>query len=596
LEEPTNDMVQIAFSVYENKDVFALLLGSGLSRAAEIPTGWEITVDLIRRIGHLQGVENHEDWPAWYQKIAGKKPDYSELLEQVTSKQAERRAILNRYIEPTDAERNEGKKIPTAAHHAIARLVRSGYIKVIVTTNFDRLMENALREQDIEPTIVSSVHALEGAEPMAHCRCFLLKLHGDYKDSRILNTESELSCYEEQYDELLKQIFNEYGLIVCGWSGEWDDALRKAFLRASSRRYQTYWGARGDLGDRAQRLVNHRRATVIQIADADSFFSRLQEHVETLEQVQPEHPRTIELLVNSTKRFLAKSEYRIQFNDLFTQETENLIVLLGGNDLAPPSAWDATILQKYLSRYEATTQPLATMCIALGRWGEGIELSLVVEIIRALWADALQIQRGIHFYRDLRSYPAVLVFTAYALGLTRAERYNVLHEFFCSRINKKPEGTVRLVDGLFLWAWEGSKNEKLIKGLANHPIPLSEYLFKLFSDWGKPYLGLTSNFELVFDHFEMLGSLVHLEKHDHTRISEKLEQGGYEWMPVGRLSLREEFDDRFALEQLKDEKIKQILIQAGFAKGEVGFIEWFINNFESLAKQVRWNMLLSRNS
>lgn len=43
-------LTQIAFSVYENKGVFALLLGSGLFRAAEIPTGWEITLDLIRRV------------------------------------------------------------------------------------------------------------------------------------------------------------------------------------------------------------------------------------------------------------------------------------------------------------------------------------------------------------------------------------------------------------------------------------------------------------------------------------------------------------------------------------------------------------------
>jgi hypothetical protein len=33
----------LAFSLFENKGVHALLLGSGLSSAAQIPTGWEIT-------------------------------------------------------------------------------------------------------------------------------------------------------------------------------------------------------------------------------------------------------------------------------------------------------------------------------------------------------------------------------------------------------------------------------------------------------------------------------------------------------------------------------------------------------------------------
>ena len=42
----SNPLTQLAFSVYENKGVYAVLLGSGLSRSAEIPTGWEITLDL----------------------------------------------------------------------------------------------------------------------------------------------------------------------------------------------------------------------------------------------------------------------------------------------------------------------------------------------------------------------------------------------------------------------------------------------------------------------------------------------------------------------------------------------------------------------
>ena len=55
-------LTQLAFSVYENPGVFAVLLGSGLSRSAEIPTGWEITLDLIRRVALAQGVEQQADW------------------------------------------------------------------------------------------------------------------------------------------------------------------------------------------------------------------------------------------------------------------------------------------------------------------------------------------------------------------------------------------------------------------------------------------------------------------------------------------------------------------------------------------------------
>ena len=141
----TDAVTQLSFALFENKGVFALLLGSGLSRAAEIPTGWEITLDLIRCVATAQGINAQPDWAKWYHDKTGQHPSYSTLLQELAGSSHERRAILHRYIEPTEKDREEGRKIPTAAHRAIAELVRRGYVRVIVTTNFDRLMESALR-------------------------------------------------------------------------------------------------------------------------------------------------------------------------------------------------------------------------------------------------------------------------------------------------------------------------------------------------------------------------------------------------------------------------------------------------------------------
>jgi hypothetical protein len=82
----TNDpQTQLSFAICENKGVFAVLLGSGLSRAAEIPTGWEITLDLIRRIALAQGVEEQPDWAEWYRQKTEEEPSYSALLEELAS-------------------------------------------------------------------------------------------------------------------------------------------------------------------------------------------------------------------------------------------------------------------------------------------------------------------------------------------------------------------------------------------------------------------------------------------------------------------------------------------------------------------------------
>jgi hypothetical protein len=61
-------LTAVSFSLFENKGVYALLIGSGVSRAAEIPTGWEITLDLIRRIPALKGITGEPDWLAWYRQ------------------------------------------------------------------------------------------------------------------------------------------------------------------------------------------------------------------------------------------------------------------------------------------------------------------------------------------------------------------------------------------------------------------------------------------------------------------------------------------------------------------------------------------------
>ncbi|WP_370195895.1 MULTISPECIES: SIR2 family protein [Aurantimonas] len=585
-------LTQLAFSIHENKGVFAVLLGSGLSRAAEIPTGWEITLDLIRRVALAQGVEDQPDWAAWYRDRTGEEPKYSTLLEELASSPEERRSILHGYIEPTEEDREEGRKVPTAAHNAIADLVRGGYIRVIVTTNFDRLMENALRERGIEPTVVASVDALAGAEPITHSACYLLKLHGDYKDVRILNTEEELSGYPAPYDGLLDRILDEHGLIVCGWSGDWDHALRAALLRAPNRRYSLFWAARGNLGGGAQELVDHRRARVIPIADADGFFSSLRQRVETLEQSQRQNPLSIELLVNSAKRFLAKPEYRIQLDELFTAETNRLIAQLDTAEFALPGQWDQSLFRARVCKYEAASEGLASMAGVLGRWGDDTELPLVLDVVRSLYAHAEKVGGGLTVFLNLRSYPAVLVFTAYGLGLTRAGRWSALHLLFDSVIHREHREPVRAIEALFLWAWKGTENNawKQIEGLDQRETPLSDHLLTIFSEWGRSFIGLAPDFELILERFELLGSLAHLERNDKAAVQQELAgepRNGWAWMPVGRVGWHVANADRL-ISEIQAEPTRNLLVQAGFAKGDPEFMDLFIQNFWRVARRMRW--------
>src|SRR5580658_1280327 len=223
---PIDPMTSLAMSVQTNPGGYALLLGSGVSSAASIPTGRQITLDLIERLAAAENENTNGDPSDWFHKKFKRDPDYSFLLEHVYD-QASRQAALRVHFEPGSAEdKQAGKKMPTKAHRAIARLVRDGYIRVVITTNFDRLLEIALSDEGIEPDVVSTSDDIKGAPSPLLSKCFLLKVNGDYHDTRIKNTEKELARYDHRMNRLLNHIFDSCGLIVCGWSVDYDKALR----------------------------------------------------------------------------------------------------------------------------------------------------------------------------------------------------------------------------------------------------------------------------------------------------------------------------------------------------------------------------------
>jgi hypothetical protein len=219
-------VLKVAISLQANPGVYALLIGSGVSKAAGIPTGWEIVLDLIRKVAYMEGEKPTSELETWYQQRFCEVPDYSKLLDRLTTTPAERMALLRSYFEPTEEEREQGLKVPTPTHQAIATLAKHGYVRMILTTNFDRLIEMALEEAGIVPDVISSDDDLRGAMPYVHSRCLVVKLHGDYRDTRIKNTVEELANYAQELDEFLDRVFDEFGLLVCGWSSAWDTALR----------------------------------------------------------------------------------------------------------------------------------------------------------------------------------------------------------------------------------------------------------------------------------------------------------------------------------------------------------------------------------
>jgi len=327
-------LLSLAFSIQTGKGAYALLLGSGISRSAGIPTGWEVTLDLLRKLAKMKGEDCEPSPEVWYRDAFGEDADYARILEALGKTPAERKAILRGYFEPTEEERARGEKLPTEAHRQIAQLVAKGYVRVIVTTNFDHLIEDALRAAAIEPVIVSTPDGIEGAPPLSQPEPLIIKAHGDYLDVRIKNTPQELSQYDEKLNGVLDRIFDEFGLIVCGWSADWDAAMCQALIRCNSRRYAVYWTARGAVSDEAKRLVAARRADFLTVESADTFFRSLGEKVLALEEVAAPHPLATKVAVAVLKKHLSDPFGEIGVHDLLREATESWYARRSGQALS----------------------------------------------------------------------------------------------------------------------------------------------------------------------------------------------------------------------------------------------------------------------
>lgn len=498
----------LAFSIQANRGVYAVLLGSGVSRSAKIPTGWEVTLDLVRKLAGLTGEACDPTPEEWYQAKYGREPDYSEILAAIAKKPAERQQLLRSYWEPTEQEREEGAKQPTSAHRAIASLAEQGFVRVIITTNFDRLMEIALADVGITPTVLSSPDLVHGALPLIHTRCCVFKVHGDYLDTRIKNTPEELSSYPPEFDALLDRIFDEFGLIICGWSSDWDESLRNAMLRAPSRRFATYWAVRGEPSDLAKQLITQRGAEVIPIDNADTFFQSLQQQVMSLEEFSRPHPLSTAAAVASLKRYLSDPKFRIQLADLVREEVERVFAAVtDGRFPVNGVNLDSASVTSRIKAYEAICSTLVALGPVGGFWAEEQHFSVWQRSLERL--AVLKEQSGSTVLIEMQRYPGTLLLYSLGLGVVEANNLHFLRILFATKIyreNREDFTAVQKLPPICLLLRSGC-DWKILEGMERHHTPMNDRLHDHLRDPLKTLIPNDARYSIVFDKLELLMAL-----------------------------------------------------------------------------------------
>lgn len=436
----------LATSMQAQPGVYAVLLGSGVSTGAGVPTGWGVVKELVRRVAVADTPDDDESllsaetdpegwWEARYTQALG----YSSLLESLTPTPATRQGILAGFFEPTDEDREDGVKTPSKAHLALAELVKRGTVRVIVTTNFDRLMEQALEAVGVSPQVIARPEAVNGMAPLTHAPATVIKLHGDYKDLGSRNTPDELEDYPNEWKSLLRQIFDEYGLLISGWSADWDTALVSLMEECPNRRYPLYWDSRSSRGDTAQRLLTARSGHVISAAGADELFVELFASTEALDRLA-EPPLTTAMAVARLKRDLPDPVRRIDLHDLVMNVAGNVASEISEQPLSI-NGLDGPKIQNIWEKHCEAVTPLMHLLIT-GVWHDpdGVH--------DRLWLDALQrlvdagtapIGSCTSGLDDARLYPALLAHTA--IGVTAVRRGR---EALVIRLSTEVEGRGRM--------------------------------------------------------------------------------------------------------------------------------------------------------
>lgn len=207
------------------------LLGAGASASAGIPTAWNMIWEFKRMlfsseqripISHLDNLndervrdriqsylDDREDCPP-----LDSPEEYSFYFERVYPSPADRQHYIDQLVR---------KGTPSYGHLVLASLLRVGRSNVVWTTNFDRMLEDALHsllESSGDFVVADLSHPSLGTEALRKNKYPLyVKLHGDFQSRELKNIADELQTQDATHRRNLVRSCQAWGLAVVGFSG-----------------------------------------------------------------------------------------------------------------------------------------------------------------------------------------------------------------------------------------------------------------------------------------------------------------------------------------------------------------------------------------
>ena len=274
----------------KGKKKFCFILGSGASVESGIPTGITLIKQWMKELLEIATVDDICNIEATIKLKKKLKFDFRKDIlpkwennEPLGSEYYFDVYSLRFYPDPTDGyyfyEEKFSKAVPSFGYNALAQILSDGLgSNLVITTNFDSLVEDALFIYTDKKPLVINHEALAGyAADFSIDRPVIAKVHrGLYFDP--LNTPEETDELKGKWAEILGSIFKFYTPVVIGYGGG-DESLMRCLENPNVKMENgIYWCYREKSGlpdERILKLITDKNGLLVRTAGFDAVMLAL---------------------------------------------------------------------------------------------------------------------------------------------------------------------------------------------------------------------------------------------------------------------------------------------------------------------------------
>ncbi|MEE0857629.1 MAG: tetratricopeptide repeat protein [Ruminococcus sp.] len=274
----------------KGKKKFCFILGSGASVESGIPTGITLIKQWMKELLEMATVDDICNIEATIKLKKKLKFDFrNEILPKWENKEVLGSEYyfdvysLRFYPDPTDGyyfyEEKFSKAVPSFGYNALAQILADSLgSNLVITTNFDSLVEDALFIYTDKKPLVINHEALAGyAADFSIDRPVIAKVHrGLYFDP--LNTPEETDELKGRWAEILGSVFKYYTPVVIGYGGG-DESLMRCLedpdVKMENGIYWCYRKKSGLPDERILKLITDKNGLLVRTAGFDSVMLAL---------------------------------------------------------------------------------------------------------------------------------------------------------------------------------------------------------------------------------------------------------------------------------------------------------------------------------